>query len=220
MLLHLFFSVTSVSGNPRLSHPLGNPLGNPLDNPLDNAYVSAGGHGGGAMISVPPDHQPHQPDVAWSVCEFASFWPHSHASRVTLTSATVRGNRASTGKSSVQHGGGLYVGPGGFVTLTNVSLTSNLASQFGGGLATGAGGGGATCALSLVGCHVADNTAGHAGAQVYMGCSAGLSAQDSAFTLSTTGSQVGPGPELMCRPHLARAHASSSPSPSSCVVLT
>ncbi len=113
--------------------------------------------------------------------QFAYHWT------VTLSNATLLGNSASS-PSSV--GGGLFIGPGGNVSLSNVTITNNQATLFGGGVAAG-GQGDATCSLWMGnGTRFFGNSAGHGGAQVYSTCQGNLTLTHAAIQLSTDGSQV------------------------------
>jgi hypothetical protein len=106
---------------------------------------------------------------------------------VSLSNVTLVGNSAASPSSA---GGGLFIGPGGNVSLSNTTITNNQATLFGGGVAAG-GQEDATCSLWVGnGTRFSGNSAGHGGAHVYTTCQGSLSLTQTAMQLSIGGSQV------------------------------
>ncbi len=149
----------------------------------------AGGFGGGMAISIPPDEQPVVGGCPSGKAK--TFWNFTHDAQVFIDWAQVINNSAVGGDAGgLRVGGGLYMGQGGALTLSNSIVVGNHATLFGGGLGLGGGGGSETCGVALVGCQLANNTADHGGAQLYMACAADLDVNATVMQLGTTGSQV------------------------------
>jgi fibronectin-binding autotransporter adhesin len=145
------------------------------------------GNGGGVSISVPGDPQPSAYCPSPPVSNF-TYWSCKHSSFIYVTNSTLNNNTASSPSSS---GGGLYLASGGLLSVSGSSVSRNTAGLFGGGLGLGSGDRSDTCALQLLsGTTLAGNTAGHGGAQVYMGCSADMLLDQFSMALTLSGTQV------------------------------
>jgi hypothetical protein len=145
--------------------------------------VFPGGNGGGLALSTAVDLVlcPTFPTGSAVPLQFAYGW------LVSLSNVTLVGNSAAS-PSSI--GGGLFIGPGGNVSISNSTITDNRAALFGGGVAAG-GQGDATCSLLVGnGTQLAGNDAGHGGAQLYTACQGSLALTFSTMQLSMTESQV------------------------------
>lgn len=105
---------------------------------------------------------------------------------VSLTNVTLVGNSAVS-PSSI--GGGLFIGPGGNLSIANSTITDNHASLFGGGIAAGQGD--ATCSVWVGnGTRLSGNGADHGGAQLYDTCQGSVTLTHTAIQLSTLSTQV------------------------------
>ena len=126
------------------------------------------GSGGGIAVSIPIDVQQEQ------LCfPTPTFLQSYHSVSVDVVNSTVDSNAAISGSSS---GGGIFLGPGGSLTLSNTSCVGNSAVQFGGGLALGTGVlSQGSCGLRTEHSALRRNVAHHGGSQVYVACSAGTS---------------------------------------------
>jgi hypothetical protein len=157
------------------------------------AGVTSGssGNGGGVSVSVPDDSQRPQDCPGPPPSGSLIYWPYTHSTFINVTNSTFANNTALSPTSS---GGGLYLSSGGLLAISGTSFRGNDAGWFGGGIGIGSGGSSATCALHLLsGTTLADNTAGHGGAQVYMGCTADVLVDESYVALTPVGTQVSPG---------------------------
>jgi hypothetical protein len=140
------------------------------------------GDGGGLWITVPSD------PLGMRDCNPLNYWPYNHSVLIRITGSTVEGNNAS---STLSSGGGLHLSSGGMLFVANSTFQGNSATLFGGGLCLGAGSNSDTCALQLAaGTVIADNSAGHGSAQVFMACAADMSVAIP-INLTYMGSQVG-----------------------------
>ncbi len=120
-------------------------------------------------------------------CFPLNYWPYDHSVSILITGSMFDCNNAS---SPVSSGGGLHMSGGGMLFVTNSTLQGNSAGLFGGGLSVGAGDISDTCGLQLAsGTSVANNSAGHGSAQVFMGCAADMSVAIP-INLTSMGSQV------------------------------
>jgi hypothetical protein len=154
---------------------------------------TVGGSGGGLAVLVPLDPRPLESD-----CD--SPYPCMlHYMSITFADAVFVNNSATDALAGAS-GGGLFLASGGAVVAMGVTLENNSAALFGGGAAL-AGSNGPTCSLHMGGGSVVrNNTAGHGGAQVYMGCSSDLVVSDAVVHMNLNGSQVA-GPVLsQCPP--------------------
>ena len=110
---------------------------------------------------------------------------------VLLSGSTIVDNDAAC---TTCFGGGLYLGPGGNLTVTNTSILGNKVGQFGGGcflgvLATSSSS--STCAAAFhSGSVLAGNVGSHGGAQLYSTCNGPLDFADSDVRMTTDASQV------------------------------
>jgi hypothetical protein len=119
--------------------------------------------------------------------EVPAFLLPKHSVFVSITDAVIVNNSVNSSHSS---GGGLFLGPGGALTLQDVVCADNIASQFGGGVALGTGllaqG---SCAISGTNVSLLRNAAQRGGSQLYMACSSDVELSGTDLQL-TDGSQV------------------------------
>jgi hypothetical protein len=147
------------------------------------------GDGGGIWIAIPSD-----PQASTDCPSPTTYWPYSHGVLILIMGSMIDGNSAT---SPVSSGGGLHLSSGGLLFVASSKFHGNSAGLFGGGLGLGTGDNSDTCALQLAaGTDIADNTAGHGSAQVFMGCAADISVAIP-INLTSMGSQVCL-PEILC----------------------
>ena len=129
---------------------------------------TCGGSGGGIAFSIPSDVQQEQ------LCyPTPTFLQSVHSVSVEVVDSSVESNTATSSYSS---GGGIFLGPGGALSLANTTCARNSAEQFGGGLALGTGVlAQGSCGLYSRNSTLSENLAHHGGSQVYVACSAGTS---------------------------------------------
>ena len=72
-----------------------------------------------------------------------SYWHYNHDAVITISGAIVAGNAVA------ESGGGVWVGAGGAVRLSNTSVIGNTAGNAGGGLSLGDPGATSTCSLQV-----------------------------------------------------------------------
>ena len=143
------------------------------------------GLGAGVAIVTPADSQTSVVNVCPSFGP-PEYFPYHFDTTVTLSDVRVVDN-AATGRSC--SGGGVSIGPGGLVTLSRVVIANNSAALFGGGLLLGALQT-STCGFDVVDSGVSNNTAGHAGSQLYSSCSAHASVRGTTIAMAANDSQV------------------------------
>ena len=123
------------------------------------------------FFSTPMDQQDPQ-----ECKEYPAFLLPKHSVFVTLTDAVIVNNSVSSTHSS---GGGLFLGPGGALTLQDVHCADNNAFQFGGGVALGTGFlAQGSCGFTGADVRMDNNAATHGGSQLYVACSGGEHATD------------------------------------------
>ncbi len=139
-------------------------------------------------IVTPPDPQ----RIAEHGCnETIAFWNYTHTTTINLEGCTVTGNQALAQGSDLSSGGGLYLGPGGLMTVTACIFTNNWAALVGGAIAGGRSGNMDTCSMAIQGgSRFSNNTGAHGANELFMGCSADLVVQDTQFQLGVNGTQV------------------------------
>lgn len=84
----------------------------------------------------------------------------------------------------------MYIGPGGNITFSNMSVVNNTAVRFGGGVGLGGTVGASTCGIIMTGCQFDGNVAMHGGSQLSMACNGDMALQSSTFSMNTVSSQV------------------------------
>jgi hypothetical protein len=133
-------------------------------------------------LSVPMDQQ--EPQACQAI---PTFLLPKHSVTVLLDGATITGNRVFSSHSS---GGGLFLGPGGALTLANTLCADNVATQFGGGVALGTGFlAQGSCGITTANVSLLHNTAERGGSQLYVACSSDVHVRGSVLDMGD-GSQV------------------------------